>query len=126
MVAIPGGRSRVGENQRYVQQAKNGRSAVVIEAPVRAARSWLRTVAAWVCAALSSLGRLVLHHRRPAGCLSLREEARLRVSARAGLEQLARYLANHAAFDEYCRASDSGGARPRRTRPRRPGGSVDR
>ncbi|HEX5260163.1 MAG TPA: hypothetical protein VFW18_01705 [Gaiellales bacterium] len=79
-----------------------------------------------MCAALGSLPRLVLHHRRPPGCLPLREEARLRVSATAGLEQLARYLANHAAFDEYCRAAESGGDGARRTRPGRPRRPRDR
>jgi len=43
----------------------------------------------------------------------MREEARLRVNAAVGLEQLSRYLANHAAFDEYCRVSDTG-RRPHR------------
>ena len=109
-----------------MQQAKNGRSAVVIEAPARATRRWLRTVAAWVCAALGSLARLVLHHRRPTGYLPLREEARLRVDAAAGLEQLARYLANHAAFDEYCRGADSAGGGARRTRRGRAGRPIDR
>jgi hypothetical protein len=101
-----------------VQQAKNGRSAVVIEAPARATRRWLRTVAAWGCAALGSLARLVLHHRRPTGCLPLREEARLRVHAAAGLEQLAGYPANHAALDEYCRGQREAAWRERQQEQR--------
>jgi hypothetical protein len=86
---------------------------MVAQAPFRVLRRWLWTATAWLCAALSSLARVVCHHRRPPGFLPMREEARLRVNAAVGLEQLSRYLANHAAFDEYCRVSDTG-RRPHR------------
>jgi len=90
---------------------------MVAQASFRVLRRWLRTATAWLCAALASLARAVCHHRRPPGCLPLREEARLRVNAAVGLEQLTRYLANHAAFDEYCRVSNTGRPPHRESKP---------
>jgi hypothetical protein len=62
-----------------------------------APRRWLIAILAWARAVAVGLCR------RQRGGRSLREEIRIRATASIGVARMSQYLANHAAFEEYCR-----------------------